>query len=67
MILNGRVADSTGAANLVGLFNPILDLDRDLGLNGAVAVDRLELRGGVLKAFGTVKIPEERPTPRPAL
>ena len=45
--------------------NPIVDLDRDLKLYGAVQVEGLSLENGVLEAWGKTKIPD-RPKTLPA-
>ncbi len=52
-----RRADPAGAQALLDTLNPIVDLRKDLGLYDAVSIKRIELRNGVLKAFGSTKIP----------
>jgi len=42
---------------LLDALNPVVDLDRDLGLHGAMKVDRLILRRGLIRAMGAVTIP----------
>lgn len=37
--------------------NPVVDLDRDLGLHGALYVEKLVLRDGIIRALGRAKIP----------
>lgn len=56
--LNGQMADDDSKRALLEQMNPVVDLDADLGLHGAVSVERIEMRGGVLKASGAMHIPE---------
>ncbi len=52
-----RRADPPGAQALLDLLNPVIDLDKDLGLYGAISVRTLRLRDGVLLIEGDTKIP----------
>lgn len=58
-----RAPEETERA-LLNLINPVLDLDKDLGLHGALQLSRVEIRGGVLVAQGTARIP---PRPQEAI
>jgi len=54
---DGRPADPASAETLLQTLNPVIDLDRDLRLDGAITVRELDLRDGLLKASGTCRIP----------
>lgn len=56
-----RRADKAAADAILKTLNPVVDLNEDLGLCGAVSVDRVTLHGGILTAEGDTKIPI-RPT-----
>lgn len=51
-------ADELASKALLDTLNPVVDLDRDLHLDGAVKVEGIRLRDGVLKAWGTTRIPD---------
>jgi hypothetical protein len=53
-------APSTPALSqaVMKVLNPILDLDRDLGLYGALLVETIRLERGVLRAEGKARIPD---------
>jgi hypothetical protein len=55
-LANGK-PDPKLASLLLSLFDPILDLDKDLHLEGAVNVDHIELKDGLLIGHGSVIIP----------
>lgn len=57
ILLNGQVADEGTRSVLLKMLNPVIDLDRDLRLFGAVKAERVTLRDGVLRAYGAVHIP----------
>ncbi|MBS1714382.1 MAG: DUF2993 domain-containing protein [Armatimonadetes bacterium] len=63
---DGRRADPFAAETLLKTLNPVVDFDSDLGLYGAVKVEKLELRDGVLTATGRTRIPV-RPGSRPPM
>lgn len=42
---------------LLDTLNPVVDLDQDLGLHGAMTVNRLVLKDGLIRALGNVTIP----------
>lgn len=54
---NWQRADAFAAKTLLDLLNPVVDLDEDLGLAGAVKVEGIRCRDGVLEAWGAAKIP----------
>lgn len=53
-----RFADEASAKVLLDLLNPVVDLDRDLGLHGAIDVQGLRLEHNVLRAWGAARIPK---------
>lgn len=53
-----RRADEAASKVLLDTLNPVVDLDKDLGLLDAVFVEGIRLRDGVLKAWGRTKVPE---------
>lgn len=55
---DGVRTDEFSREAVLDLLNPVVDLDRDLGLYGAVSVEGLRLEGGVLEAWGKTRIPE---------
>ncbi|RYG34563.1 NAD-dependent epimerase/dehydratase family protein, partial [bacterium] len=63
MILNGEPATDSLSKALIGILNPILDLDKDLGLQGAMDVTSICLKGNVMTAEGKARIPK---LPEPA-
>jgi len=54
---DGHPADDMARKALLDTLNPVVDLDRDLGLHGAISVDKIELSKGILKAQGATRIP----------
>lgn len=52
-------ANPIAAKAILDFLNPVLDLDRDLKLHGAIRIQKLELASGVLRASGEAKIPNE--------
>ncbi|MGV3616384.1 MAG: LmeA family phospholipid-binding protein [Fimbriimonas sp.] len=59
LLLDGKPADEAATNALVGTLNPVVDLDRDLKLYGAIQVQRVVLREGLLRASGSIKIPDK--------
>lgn len=57
ILINGEPARPEIKAVLLRLISTVIDLDRDLHLMGALHVERLRLRDGILHAEGTAKIP----------
>jgi len=58
IFLDGHPADNAQKKVLLDTLNPVLDLDSDLKLNGAIRVESIELRNGLLSASGPTKIPD---------
>jgi len=58
ILLDGKVADDATRKVLLDTLNPVVDLNRDLSLYGAIRVEKLILRDGLLKGVGTTRIPE---------
>ena len=50
-------ADPAAVQILLDILNPVIDLDADLGLFGAITVEHVRLRNGVLEASGPARIP----------
>jgi hypothetical protein len=61
ILLDGKQADEGQRKVLLETLNPVVDLDKDLNLYGAVKVEQISLREGVLKAQGKTKIPTKPP------
>jgi hypothetical protein len=59
--LGSGVPDPRLAQLLLKIFDPILDLDKDLHLEHAVTVTSLEMQNGFLVGHGTVIIPTVQP------
>lgn len=56
-----RRADEPARKVLLDTLNPVVDLQRDLGLYDAVTVEGLRLRDGKLTAWGSTRIPVKPP------
>lgn len=61
ILFDGKRPDPESERALLDTLNPVIDLDKDLKLYGAVQIERLELRNGLLRAFGATRIPELQP------
>lgn len=57
IMLGNRVADEATKKLILQTFNPVVDLNKDLGLFGAVQIEDLVLRDGKMKATGKVHLP----------
>jgi len=57
--INGVPSAEPAAAALANSINPILHLDRDLGMYGSVDITKIALRGGRLVAMVNTRIPAE--------
>jgi hypothetical protein len=57
VLFDGREADLLARDALLQTLNPVVDLDRDLALHGAILMERLELDNGRIRAFGSTRIP----------
>ena len=53
-----RLGDQAVRDIVVQTLNPVVDLDKDLNLYGAIQVEGLSLQNGVLEAWGQTKIPD---------
>lgn len=62
--MDDRPADPLARAALLDVLNPVVDLDRDLRLFGAITMTDLRITRGRLTASGTVRIPA-RPADTP--
>lgn len=51
------IADPPVRDLVLRTLNPVVDIDVDLGLNGAIEMEGVELAGGALEAWGRVRIP----------
>lgn len=60
--LAGVLTEGKSVDELVRALNPVVDVDRDLALGGAVSIRRVDVRDGLIVASGAVTIPaSERP------
>jgi hypothetical protein len=55
---DGQPADEAARTVLLKTLNPVVDLDRDLALHGAIQMQDLKLENGLLTATGATRIPE---------
>lgn len=55
---DGLLADEDVRTLVLQTLNPVVDLDADLGLAGAIQVEGIAMQGGVLEAWGATRIPE---------
>ncbi|MCC7229068.1 MAG: DUF2993 domain-containing protein [Fimbriimonadaceae bacterium] len=56
--VNGQEANPNSRKTILGLINPVLDLDKDLKLFGALYMNKIEIHGKTLRAEGIAKIPD---------
>ncbi len=61
---DGVSADPAAEQAILEVLNPIIDLNRDLGLYNAIRISELELHNGRLFARGAAQIPANPNTPR---
>jgi hypothetical protein len=54
---DGRPADQLSSESLLRALNPVVDLDRDLNLFGAIKIQRLRFKPNALTAEGAATIP----------
>jgi hypothetical protein len=59
------IADEAVRDLVLNTLNPVVDLDQDLHLFGAVQIERVSLENGVLEALGATRIPN-RPNQTPS-
>jgi hypothetical protein len=55
---DGMLVDDARRDLMIKAINPVVDLDRDLELHGALYVEKLILEDGRMKAIGRARIPE---------
>lgn len=58
ILFNGRVADAASSDVLMKALNPVVDLDKDLHLHGAIQMAGVQLTKKRLQAWGAVHIPD---------
>jgi hypothetical protein len=61
MRLNGKEAAASLTQSIVRTLNPVLDIDKDLGLGGYIYMTRAEIGQGILTVFGRATIPRAKP------
>jgi hypothetical protein len=59
VFFDGLIADEAVRDLVLNTLNPVVDLDKDLGLHGAVQVEEISMQNGVLEAWGKTKIPNK--------
>jgi hypothetical protein len=64
IFIDGKPADDLSARALLDTLNPVIDVDKDLLLYGAITVERLKIADGILTASGPTRIPD-RPKQNP--
>lgn len=57
-LLNGRVASPSVVQALLKVLNPLIDLDGDLGLDGAAQAQEVAIKDGYLTATGRFLVPQ---------
>lgn len=57
MSMNGWPVDAKTLDSLLGRVNPLIDLDRDLHLHGAMDLTSLEVLDGFVQAWGIARVP----------
>lgn len=60
IFFDDRAADEFSRKAVLDTLNPVIDLDEDLKLEGAIRVRGMRLRDGALEAWGETRIPERR-------
>jgi len=55
---DGKEADPASSEVVLKSLNPVVDLDKDLHLYGAIRVSEITMRGGILRAEGKTRIPD---------
>jgi len=58
ILFDGKPVDVESQKLVLEALNPVVDLNKDLALCGAISVEHIELRNGLLIAHGQVHIPE---------
>jgi hypothetical protein len=57
ILIGGQPAEGPARDVLLRSLNPVIDLDRDLGLHGAMHVEKLILADGKVRALGRLRVP----------
>jgi hypothetical protein len=57
VVFGDRVADEASKRALLDALNPVVHLDKDLRLHGALTLEGVRLEHGVLEAWGATRIP----------
>lgn len=57
--VGGQEGNAVVTKAILDLLNPVLDLDKDLKLHGAIRIQKLELEKGTLKASGVAQVPDQ--------
>lgn len=60
IFFDDRPADELSKEALLRTLNPVVDLNKDLHLNGAIDVETISLENGVLEASGRTRIPTRK-------
>jgi len=58
ILFDGKEADETSQKVLLDTLNPVVDLNKDLALFGAISIEHVLLRDGKLVVTGPIRIPE---------
>lgn len=61
VFVDGRMARDGSGNSVANAFNPVMDIDKDLGMAGAFDMQRLVARNGVVVITGVARVPN-RPT-----
>ncbi len=65
VFFDDRRADEASKRAVLDTLNPVVDLNADLKLFGAIQLEGVRLVEGVLEAWGKTRIPERPPEPSP--
>lgn len=61
ILFDGQPTDESSRQALIQTMNPVVDLNADLHLFGAIALDSLSMDNGILIASGATRIPAREP------
>lgn len=61
VFFDGLIADEAVKELVLQTLNPVVDLDGDLGLHGAIAMEGVSMQNGTLEAWGKTRIPDRPP------
>jgi hypothetical protein len=65
MTMNGQRSDSMFANSVIRQFNPVLDIDKDLGLGGFIYLKEIELKDGFAIVRGDATVPKKLAPEKP--